>query len=140
MKTIVLCLIASLLLAAGCDKKRSDGVPAQAKLPEITGKWSGRWESGKHKGHGGKLDCGVTKSGENEWGAVFTAEFGKIKDYKIALKGKPAGDKVLFGGEVDLGKDDGGVFKWSGEATANEFAGKYEGGGDTGTFSMRRAP
>ena len=148
MKVLSTLLVLPLLLAfAGCDKNKDDGgkredkprVAAPAKTPDVTGKWVGRWESGKHKGHGGGLNCVVTETGRFEYAANFTAEFGKVKDYPIKLTGKPEDGKVVFGGNVDLGKEDGGVFKWTGRATKDEFSGEYEGGGDTGTFKMARA-
>ena len=118
-------------------KYEKQGIEA-VKTLQVAGKYSGRWESGTHKGHGGGLDCLVTEAGAGKWDAVFTAEFGKIKDYKIKLEGKPEGSKVVFGGKVDLGKDDGGIFTWTGHADEKEFIGQYEGGGDKGTFKMAR--
>ena len=53
-------------------------------------------------------------------------------------KGKADGTKVVFGSKVDLGKEDGGVFNWTGHADDKEFIGQYEGGGDKGTFKMAK--
>jgi len=143
-------LALALILLTGCDKKGNneeksaeapkpvEAMPEPAK-PQVTGSWDGRWESSGHKGHGGGLKCEATETAKGEWTAVFTAEFGRVKDYKVELKGKQEGDKVVFGGEVNIGKEKGeGVFKWSGQADGKEFSGVYEGGGDKGTFKMTR--
>ena len=113
---------------------------APAAAPQVTGKWMGTWESAGHKGHGGGLNCEATEAGPQKWAATFTATYGPTKSYQVKLEGKLVEGAVVFGGTVDLGKADGGEFKWSGKATATAFTGKYEGGGDTGTFSMVRAP
>lgn len=111
--------------------------PAPSNMPQVSGAWAGRWDS-SHPGHGGGLKCVVKEAGPQKWDAVFTAEFGPTKSYNVKLEGKPGDGAVLFGGKVDLGANDGGVFTWTGKATATEFTGKYEGGGDTGVFKMAR--
>lgn len=137
-----------VLVLAGCNKDRDEKAEKHSPKEEksvkadkdlnVSGKWVGTWESTKNKGHGGGLSCDATEKAKNEWEAVFTAEFGKTKKYNVNLKGKREGDKVVFGGKVDLGKDDGGVFTWTGRATEKEFTGEYEGGGDAGSFKMAR--
>jgi hypothetical protein len=112
--------------------------PVVPSLPQVSGTWVGRWESGGHPGHGGGLKCEAKEAGPQKWEAVFTAEFGQTQSYNVKLEGKPGDGKVLFGGSVDLGPG-GGVFTWTGDANATEFNGKYSGGGDTGTFKMTRA-
>lgn len=139
------------LVLAGCDKDRDEkenkheGRKADKtadkyvkQAPNVAGKWSGTWESSKNKGHGGGLSCEAAEKNKNEWEAVFTAEYGKTSTYNVNLKGKPEDGKVVFGGKVDLGKDHGGEFTWTGRATATEFTGEYEGGGDIGSFKMKR--
>jgi hypothetical protein len=153
--SIHLSFLAMILLAlSGCDKDRDEkenkheSHSADARTsekyrkiaaPNVSGKWVGTWTSGKDKSHGGALSCEATEKNKNEWEAVFTAEYGKTSKYNVLLKGKPEGDKVAFGGKVDLGKEPGGgVFTWTGRATETEFTGEYEGGGDTGSFKMTR--
>ena len=146
-----LLLLVAVLALHGCDRNCAEEkqippaapapvtVAASPAAPAVSGKWTGRWESSTHKGHGGGgLICNAKETAPGEWSAVFTAEFGKVKDYPMTLKGKSEGDKVVFGGEIDLGKEDGGVFTWTGRATATEFTGEYSGGGDKGTFKMAR--
>jgi hypothetical protein len=131
---------------AGCNNDDDCDCPqavetavAVAKVPEVTGKWTGRWESETHKGHGGGLTCEAVESGKDKWEANFTAEFGKTKSYKVKLEGTPGDGKVVFGGKVDLGKDDGGEFTWTGRATETEFSGEYQSTEDKGSFKMTRA-
>jgi len=141
------------LVLLGCDKDRDEkekkhddrSAPASTAekysrnaTPNVSGKWVGTWESTKNKGHGGGLSCEATEKSKNEWEAVFTAEYGKTSSYNVNLKGKAEEGKVVFGGKVDLGEKGGGVFNWTGRATATEFTGEYEGGGDTGSFKMAR--
>jgi hypothetical protein len=139
-----------VLALAGCDKNRDEKESrhgdankgtaekyGKANVPSVAGSWTGSWESTKNKGHGGGLSCVATEKSKNEWEAVFTAEYGKTSSYNVNLKGKPDGEKVVFGGKVDLGEKSG-VYTWTGRATATEFTGEYEGGGDSGTFKMTR--
>jgi hypothetical protein len=112
---------------------------AALSAPQVTGKWIGTWESNGRKGHGGGLRCEAKEAGPGKWAAVFTAEYGPTQSYNVNLDGKLGAGVVLFGGKVDLGPR-GGIFNWTGEATQTAFKGKYEGGGDTGSFQMVRAP
>lgn len=109
-----------------------------AKMPKVSGKWEGRWETEGPGGHGGGLKCVAVEDGPNKWTATFTAEFGKIASYNIKLDGKPGDGAVVFGGKVDLGIGDLGIFNWTGRATETEFTGKYVGTSDKGTFKMTR--
>ena len=146
MKTTWLaCLAAFALLAlSGCDEKQDDPdrddprPPKPQAKPALPSNWEGRWESAGHPGHGGGLSCVTKETAAEEWSATFSAEFGRVKDYAVVLKGKRDGEKVVFGGAVDIGKEKGeGLFKWKGAANATEFRGDYEGGGDKGTFLMK---
>jgi hypothetical protein len=140
-------VVISMLAVAltGCNNGNESGESApppeksgKKEQLQVAGKWSGTWESSGHKGHGGGLTCEAIESGKQKWEATFTAEFGKTKAYKVKLEGKPGDGKVVFGGKVDLGKDDGGEFTWTGQATATDFTGEYDGGGDKGSFKMTR--
>jgi hypothetical protein len=134
MRSATLCAFAVLAFSA-C----TTFIQAEDAKPAVTGEWSGRWESTAHKGHGGGLKCTAAEGDKGTWKATFTAEFGRVKDYKIELTGKLDGKKVAFGGEVNIGNEAGeGVFKWTGSADEKEFTGEYEGGGDKGTFKMTR--
>lgn len=108
---------------------------------DVVGQWAGRWQGANS--HGGSLSCVIRQTGPRRWVALFTAECGGSHAYTVTLEGKsevslPGGEPaVLFGGEVDLGKD--GIFIWTGRAADSEFHGVYEGGGGAGTFMMKRA-
>jgi len=140
MKNGIYLSVAILTLALlGCDKDRDEKENRHDQFattsttekytknaPSVAGKWVGTWKSTKNKGHGGGLSCEAVEKAKNEWEAVFTAEYGKTSSYNVNLKGKPEGDKVVFGGKVDLGEKGGGVFNWTGRANATEFTGEYE--------------
>ena len=115
----------------------ANAVPAPSNMPLVTGKWTGRWTT--TNGHGGGLTCETKETGPNKWEALFVAEFGYIGRYSVKLEGKPGNGEVLFGGKVDLGLGDAGIFNWTGKANATEFTGEFEGGGEKGSFKMTRA-
>ena len=104
----------------------------------VSGKWSGEWFLANSPKPGGKLMCDVTRTGKNEWKAVFDAEFGGRAIYKVELTGHREGEKVAFGGDVDLGAASGGVFNWKGEADGKKFTGKYTSKTYGGHFEMDR--
>lgn len=118
-------------LAAGCAAWRE---------PDLaSGHWDGAWYVSKMPKPGGALRCDVERVDKREWKAVFDAEFGGRGIYHVELRGERAGEKVAFGGEVDLGAANGGVYQWTGEADGKVFAGKYTSKMFGGTFEMKRS-
>ena len=105
--------------------------------PLVTGKWEGTWKSSK-SGHGGGLQCTAVETGKDMWKATFVAQYGQEATYSIEMIGQREGPTVLFEGDVDLGEKDGGVYHWTGRATANEFVGEYSSSNDSGGFRMQR--
>jgi hypothetical protein len=75
---------------------------------------------------------------DGTWQATFEGECGRPYKYTIQMKGRQAGDAVLFQGSVDLGEKDGGVYDWIGRANADEFIGFYTSKGHTGHFRLAR--
>ena len=73
------------------------------------------------------------------WDATFFASFGGFGEYEVAMEGARDGDRVVFGGSVDLGETSGGVFDWDGEVEGDEFRGAYTSKMISGTFKMQRA-
>ena len=53
---------------------------------EVMGNWDGEWKN--DDGHGGRLSAQVIAEGEDNYKAVFTAYYGPISVFKVALKGK----------------------------------------------------
>jgi len=125
---------------------------AEAKAPEVTGKWTGTWgiyvpappptaekpARPMRQIPPMKLDCVVTALPEGKWQAVFEGEAGGPYKYQIKMLGRRAGGVVLFSGTADLGEKDGGVYDWIGRATDKEFVGFYTSQGYTGTFQLAR--
>ncbi len=124
-----------LLLSASCST-----LSAWRWKDPVSGAWEGNWYLTNMPKPGGKLTCTVERTERNQWKAVFVAEFGQTASYKVELLGKREGDKVAFGGDVDLGATSGGVFHWSGQADGEKFTGQYASKFYTGTFEMKRVP
>lgn len=104
-----------------------------------SGNWKGHWFVGNATKPAGGLDCVIQKPVKGEWKAEFDAEFGQRARYQVDLVGHREGDKVVFGGQVDLGAASGGVFDWSGEIAGNEFNGKYTSKAISGTFKLTKS-
>jgi hypothetical protein len=124
--------------------------PAQSKRPQVTGEWNGTWgisappkpgETQAQSRTAGKelqLDCKVTELKDGAWQATFQGECGRPYKYTVEMRGRQAGDVVLFQGTADLGEKDGGVFDWIGRATDSEFVGFYTSQKYTGHFRLAR--
>jgi hypothetical protein len=136
---------AALLLviaAAGCSSFERDW-RALETAPEppapLAGRWQGSWRS-EVTGHTGGLRAIVTRTaGETyearyraTWGCCFTFE------YTVPLAAASEGDLYTFGGEADLGWMAGGLYRYSGQATADSFRSTYSAAKDHGTFEMAR--
>jgi hypothetical protein len=60
--------------------------------------------------------------------------------YELTLRGRTEGRRVLFEGEVDLGRAGGGVYAWSGEIAADIFQGVFRHPAGDGRFELVRRP
>ena len=112
------------------------------KAPEdtVSGYYDGDWYGPNPARPLGDLTCWIVPEGEDAWKATFTAHYGGVGEYEVSLDGKREGERVVFGGAVDLGDTAGGVFNWNGEIVGNEFNGTYTSKGISGSFKMVRAP
>lgn len=134
-----------ILSLTACDRTREDRAEKREKAkpikhdasPNVAGRWSGTWESIANKGHGGTVSCDAVKKFDNEWDAVILAEYGPETKFNIDLKGVTEKGKVVFGGTLNLGEEQG-IYTWSGTATASVFSGEYKGPGENGVFTMTR--
>jgi hypothetical protein len=106
-----------------------------AQTDFVSGNWSGTWSSDRHGGHGGSLRC-RTRRGDDGWHATFTGQGERIGTYEVEMAGRKEGDTVTFEGEVDLGPQDGGTYRWRGSVTPSEFRGSYSSEHDNGSFTM----
>jgi hypothetical protein len=124
--------------------------PAQSKRPSVAGEWVGTWgisappktgetqAQSRYSGAELRLDCKVTELKNGAWQATFEGECGRPYKYTVKMKGRQAGDVVMFQGTADLGEKDGGVFDWIGRANDGEFIGFYTSQKYTGHFRLAR--
>ena len=123
------------LVHVGCAHTSGGG----AAVDTVSGYYAGDWFGPNPEKSLGSLNCTITAKGADSWDAHFVATFGEVGEYKVPLEGKRVDGKVIFGGDVDLGESEGGVFGWTGEIVGDEFNGVYKAAGYTGTFRMVRA-
>lgn len=116
----------------------AENLVAWHRSDPASGRWEGSWYIMKIEKPLGGLNCDIERTGPDEWKAVFEAEFGQTALYKIPLTGRRDRNRVVFGGDVDLGAASGGVFNWTGEADGRKFNGRYTSLYYKGTFSMDR--
>jgi len=118
--------------------------PQSTEPPSVNGNWTGTWgpydskQASASKEMFKRLDCKVVYK-EGIWTATFEGECGRPYKYTITMKGRQAGEVVLFKGTVDLGKKDGGVYDWIGRADGKRFVGFYTSARYTGVFQLGRA-
>lgn len=105
----------------------------------VSGFYAGDWYGPNPERSLGTLTCTATPSGPDSWNALFAATFGDYGEYEVPLEGKREENKVVFGGSVDLGEADGGVFDWSGEIVGDDFTGTYTSRFINGSFRMKRS-
>jgi hypothetical protein len=125
---------------------------AQNTRPRVAGEWLGTWgiyappkagERQPQSSYSGKelaLECKVTQMPDGTWQATFEGECGRPYKYTVTMKGRQAGEVVLFQGTADLGEKDGGVYDWIGRAREDEFVGFYTSQKYTGHFRLARRP
>ncbi|GEM_PF-5119687 len=104
----------------------------------VSGQWVGHWYVGESTTPAGGLKATITSAGRDAWDAAFDAEFGGTARYEVQLTGRRQEGRVLFGGQVDLGRASGGVFEWTGEIIGREFTGRYTSAGVRGTFRLEK--
>ncbi len=124
----------AVLMVAGCAHTSERG----AAMDTVSGYYAGDWFGPNPEKSLGSLNCTITAKDADSWDAHFVATFGEVGEYKVPLEGKRVDGKVIFGGDVDLGESEGGVFGWTGEIVGDEFNGVYKAAGYTGTFRMTK--
>lgn len=129
-------VLAIALLFTGCATNGGDyDKPADT----VSGFYDGHWYGPDPEKPLGTLNCTVTPAGGDKWNAHFVATFGETGEYDVDLRGVRDGDRVVFGGNEDLGEDQGGMFKWTGQISGDAFTGNYAASTYKGTFRMERA-
>ena len=128
-------LIGMVALGAGCAHLGESG-----SGDVVSGFYDGDWYGPDPDRALGELTCTIVATGVDAWDATFFASFGGFGEYEVGLDGRREGDKVVFGGSVDLGATSGGVFEWHGEIVGDQFNGSYTSSMINGTFKMVKAP
>lgn len=139
MRTLIRC---SLTLAVICWSTMSTGMGQEADAcpPDLTGKWSGCWES-ICTGHHGPLHAKFCKVDDCHYRVRFHGRFFKIVPfmYSVTLNVTgQAGDKVLLAGESRVPLF--GTFHYHAEADACHFDATYSSCKDHGKFTLSRKP
>ena len=121
-------------LTTGCAHTTNETMAAD----DVAGFYDGHWYGPNPEKPLGTLNCTITPSGPDTWDAYFIATFGEVGEYEVPLQGRRENGKVIFGGDVDLGEEEGGVFGWTGEIVDGQFNGNYKAATYVGTFSMTK--
>ncbi len=136
-------LIAAMAMLVGCSSfnREWNAAPATPASPsDITGRWQGAWRS-RADGHTGSLKCVVTEPSADHYRAHFLATYWKIFhfEYTTDLSAKPAVNGVIpLEGSENLGFFAGGVYHYTGHASAADFLCDYKSKYDFGTFTLTR--
>ena len=131
--TLAIVVIFTAVLISGCGHLREAG-PSD----RVSGHYDGNWYGPNVEQPLGELSCVIVRRDGETWDATFSASFGGFGEYDLRLEGRRDGDKVVFGGSIDLGETSGGVFDWSGEIRDELFTGSYSSRFISGTFRMTK--
>jgi hypothetical protein len=132
---LLLALAAAGVITPGCAH-----MPDESAADGVSGYYVGHWYGPNPEKPLGELTCTITPKGPDTWDAFFIATFGEVGEYEVPLEGKREDSKVVFGGDVDLGESEGGVFEWTGEIVGDTFNGNYKAATYVGTFRMKKTP
>jgi hypothetical protein len=138
MRHLLIATAVLLTAAAGVADDAPPVVVASA-APDLSGDWSGHWESGKN-GHRGPLRAAFTRVGPNCYQVRFAGRFAKVIPFRystpLAVVG--TGDGVaLLSASKTLGPLLG-TFSMSATATATTFDADFTAKGDHGKFVLTR--
>jgi hypothetical protein len=137
LPTRLRCLATVMLLTVAGACTKADGPTATA--PDLTGSWSGTWESCKN-GHHGPLHAQFCKTCDGEYEVVFHGRFFKVIPFRYATTLHVTGyesDRVFLTASKRLGPVLG-RFEMNAKATATEFTAHWCSGNDHGLFTLKR--
>jgi hypothetical protein len=108
-------------------------------IVSLSGRWVGEWIS-QANGHHGGLKCIISQAASNDIRACFHATYAKFLRvcYCTSLAVEENSGRYRLRGETDLGKLAGGIYRYEGEASAEEFLVAYSCQYDHGTFHLHR--
>ena len=110
-------------------------------IPDLTGNWSGHWESCKN-GHHGPLSARFCKTDDGHYEVVFRGRFFKVVPFRYAttltITGYE-GDRVFLTASKRLGPVLGS-FSMDADATSSDFTARFTSREDNGLFVLHRVP
>lgn len=115
-----------------------------ARADRFAGAWDGQWTSEKHRlpsgaAAGGRLRCVFTPIDETHYRARFHADWLVFATgYEAIFTAERRGSVLAFRGEHDLGAIFGGVYRYEGRVTAEQFHARFASRSDFGRFEMGR--
>jgi hypothetical protein len=146
VKTRLLRLVLLAVLAASlgaCSSNFDAKWQAAGRRPATdpySGRWAGEWKSTRGTHHD-RLECILTKETPAHYTADFHAHWhGLSSSYTVGFATATARDGLHIKGQQDLGKLQGGVYKYEGVVTPAKFEARYESWYDTGVFELHRVP
>jgi hypothetical protein len=116
----------------------SSGYPAKAA--DLSGYWSGRWESCT-SGHQGSLHADFCKIDDTHYQVRFHGRFFMVVPFRYSVTLEVTGhdqDKVFLAGDSYLGRFFG-TFYYQAEASECEFTAMYSSCRDHGKFTLHRS-
>ncbi|HYH65032.1 MAG TPA: hypothetical protein VD866_10090 [Urbifossiella sp.] len=134
-------LAAAVLVATLSPLAADDAAPvAVAAAPDLSGDWTGHWESAKN-GHRGPLRATFTRVGTNCYQVRFAGRFAKVIPFRYStpLTVVGTGDGVAL---LSTSKTLGpllGTFSMNATATATTFDADFAAKNDRGKFVLTRA-
>lgn len=143
MKTRLFLLIVLAASLGACSSNFDAKWQAAGRRPAAdpySGRWAGEWRSTRGTHHD-RLQCILTKEKPAHYTADFHAHWhGLSSSYTVGFATTTARDGLHIKGEQDLGKLQGGVYKYDGVVTPAKFEARYESWYDTGVFELHRVP
>jgi hypothetical protein len=144
-------IFTAALALAGCASferewkaaERQPGMRSDARSDDFTGRWDGQWTSAKHRTKtgfaGGRLRCLLTKVDDRHYAARFKANWMIFtSSYRTLFAVERRGGALQLSGEHKLSAMFGGVYKYAGRVTPDDFTATYDSTYDHGKFEMRR--
>jgi len=135
-------LAALALFQTGCSTFNRDWNQARKHPAQgIEGAWDGQWISDVN-GHNGRLRCLIERPDGQGYVARYRANYWGILrfGYSVPLEVQPqsTNGSWSFQGEANLGKLAGGVYRYEGSASTNQFQSSYHSKYDHGQFQLHR--
>lgn len=128
------------------DWKAAERQPALKSFSQadaFTGRWDGRWTSGKHQTStgfmGGRLRCILTKLDDRRYEARFKANWlAFASGYTTIFNVERRPGELRLQGEHRMSAIFGGLYRYEGRVTPDHFSARYDSSYDHGTFELTR--